>query len=100
MKAKECQILGPCQRTKKNLWDIQLTVIPIVDGSLGTVSKRVERTMANQRKNRNHLDYNIVEIGSNNMKSLGELRTLAAVNQTPVKKPPVLAAVEKLTRIK
>ena len=32
--------LGPCQRTKElKLWNIKVTVIPIITGSLGTVSK-------------------------------------------------------------
>ena len=40
--------------------------------------------IGNQRKNRDHLDYSIVEIGQNTEKSPGDLRRLA-VTQTPAK---------------
>ena len=38
--------------------------------------------IVNQRKNRDYADYSIVKIGSNNQKSLGDLRILSAT-QTP-----------------
>ena len=40
--------------------------------------------IANQGKNREHLDYSIVEIGQKAEKSLGDLKRLA-VNHTPEK---------------
>ena len=52
--------------------------------------KRTGR-VENQRKNRNNLDYCIVEIGENTERNPGNLRRLAA-NQTPVKEQwPTLA---------
>ena len=39
-KSKERQVLRPCKRCKKNkLWNMKVTVIPIVTGALGTVPK-------------------------------------------------------------
>ena len=36
----------PCQRTKKKkLWYIRVTVIPVVDGTLGTVPKNLEKRL-------------------------------------------------------
>ena len=37
------QILGSCQRTKKNLWKMRMTVIRIVVGALGTVLRGAEK---------------------------------------------------------
>ena len=62
---------------------MKVTVIPIVIGALGTVARR-SGSVGNRRKNRDHPNYSIVEIGQNTEKSPGNLRRLT-VTQTPVK---------------
>ena len=63
---------------------MKVTVILIVIGALGTrIGKEIGR-VGNKRKTNNHPDYNIIKIGQNTEKSLGDLRRLA-VNQTSVK---------------
>ena len=65
---------------------MKVTVIPVIVGTLGTVSngkEKIER-IGNQRKNRDHLDHSIVKIGKNIQKSRLDLRRIA-VTQTLVK---------------
>ena len=59
---------------------MRLTVIPVVIDVLG---KRAGRAR-NQRMNRDHLNYTIVEIALNTNKGSGDLRRLG-VTQTSVK---------------
>ena len=66
---------------------MRVTVIPIVVGALRTVPKGLEKGVGivrNWRKNRDHSDYNIIQISQSTEKSPGDLRKLA-VSQTPVK---------------
>ena len=44
-KQKERQVLRLRQRTKKKLWNMKITVMPVVIGALGTISKGVERRL-------------------------------------------------------
>ena len=70
----------------KKLWNMKVTVIPIVIGALGTISKVLIKGLEdkNQRMNRSHSDYSIIKIGQNPEESAGGLRRLA-VTQTRVK---------------
>ena len=66
---------------------MRAAVTPVVIGALGTFPIGLERgleNLKNQRMNRSHPDYSIVEIDQNTEKSPGGLRRLA-VTQTPVK---------------
>ena len=49
-------------REQRKLWNMWVTVIPIVIGAYGTVFKGLER-MRNRGTNRDYPDYCIVEIG-------------------------------------
>ena len=69
-------------RELRKLWGMWVTVMQIVIGAHGTVSKGLEKN--DKRTNRDHPDYRIVETGQKSKKSPGELRRLA-VTQTPVK---------------
>ena len=66
---KNIQIFGPGRRTKK-LWKIKVTVIPTVIGALGTIFKCLKMTVSigYQKKNGNHHDDSIAEIGLNTVK--------------------------------
>ena len=64
-----------------------MTVIPIVIGAVGTLTKRMgTRTggLGNKRTSGDYPNYSIIENGQNTEKSPGDLRRLA-VTQTPVK---------------
>ena len=66
------------------LWNMRVTVMPIVIGALGTVPKGLEKgtkRVGNRRTNRGHKDYNIVKSSQNTEKSPGDLRK-PAVTQT------------------
>ena len=76
-KQKERQILGPCQRTKIKLWNMKVTVIPIISGALGTAHKGMEtRRIGNKRTNREHPSYSIAKIVHNTEKSPGDMRRI------------------------
>ena len=42
---KNRQILGSCQRAEKKLWNIKMTVTPMILGILGTVPKGLEKRL-------------------------------------------------------
>ena len=68
----------------KKLWNVKVTVIPIVIGALGSITKRIGKgtgRFRNQRTSRDHPDYSITKIGKNTEKSPAELRRLA-ITQT------------------
>ena len=72
---------------EQKIWNMEVTVIPIVVGALGTSSKGlVKRTgkLGNKRTRGDHPDYSIIKIGQNTMKNPEGLKRLA-VTQTPVK---------------
>ena len=62
-------------REMKKLWNMKMTIIPIVIGAFGTVIKGLLKGLE---------DYYIIENGQNTEKSPGDLRRIA-VTQTPVK---------------
>ena len=64
-------------RELKKLWNMKVTVTPIIMNALGTV-------IVNKRTIRDHLNYSIIWISQNTEKSPGDLRWLA-VTQTPVR---------------
>ena len=68
------------------MWNMKVTVIPIVIGSLGTVVKGLVRGLNDleMKKSGDHSNFYIIEIGENAKKSLCDLRRLA-VTQTSVK---------------
>ena len=71
----------------KKLWNMQVTMIPIVIGAFGTVTKRITkgtRGLGSWRTSGDHPNDSIIENGQNTEKSPGNLRRLA-VTQTPVK---------------
>ena len=55
---------------------MKVTVIAIVIGALGTVTKRL--VLGNKKLSGDHPNYSIVEIDQNTEKSPGDLRKLAA----------------------
>ena len=66
-----------------------MTVIPIVIGALGTVTKGLVQGLEDLKQKRtsgNRTNYSIVEIGQNTEKSPGNFRRLA-VTQTPMESP-------------
>ena len=85
-KRKERQVLEPCKRTKKAIGheddgDTNSNTRPKnCPKRLGKRNKRVR----NQRTNRDHPNYSIVEIGQNTEECPSDLRRLA-ITQTPVK---------------
>ena len=67
----------------KKLWNMQVTIIPIVIGAFGTVTKGTGG-LGSWRTSGDHPNYVIIENSQNTEKSPGDLRRLAAT-QTPVK---------------
>ena len=67
-------------RELKKLLNMNVTVIPIVIGALGMISKGlVKKTEGvwNRKKSRDHPNYSIVKVGQNTEKSPGDLKKLA-----------------------
>ena len=74
-------------RELKKLWNMKLTMIPIVIGTFGTVIKRIIKGhggLGNKRMSGDHRNHYIIENGQNTEKSPGDLRK-HAVTQTPMK---------------
>ena len=71
-------------RELKKLWNMKVTIIPIVIGVLGTVTKGLLKGVGNKRTNGDHPNYCIIEIGQNTEKSPRDLKRLA-VTQSLVK---------------
>ena len=74
-------------RELNNLWNMRVVVVAIVIVAFGTVPKGSEKEVGrveNRRRNGDHSDYKIVDIGQNTQKSPGDLRRFA-VTQTPIK---------------
>ena len=63
---------------------MQVTIIPIVIGAFGTVTKGLLKGLEDLEVGGDHPNYYIIENGQNTEKSPGNLRRLA-VTQTPVK---------------
>ena len=70
----------------KNMWNMKVSIIPIVIGAFGSAQRINKGTggLRNKRTNGDHLNYYIIENSQNTVKSPGDLRGLA-VTQTPVK---------------
>ena len=60
----------------KKLYNMKVTVIPIVIGALGTGPGGFE----NERTSGDHPNYSIIEIGQNTEKSPGDLKRLAVTH--------------------
>ena len=74
-------------RELKKLWNMKVTIIPIMIGAFGSVTKRIIKGTGGLRgwsMSGNHPNYNITENGQNTEKQPGDLRGLA-ITQTPVK---------------
>ena len=73
-------------RELKKLWNMKVTVIPIVICAIGTVTKGLVQGLEDLeiKRRREHPNYNIIEIGHNTEKSPVDLRRLA-VTPIPVK---------------
>ena len=84
---KKGKYLNLARELKKKLWNIKVTVIPIIIGALGTVTKGsvhgLKELEIRDETNRNHLNYCIVKISQNTEKSFGDLWRLA-VTQPPM----------------
>ena len=83
-KRKEVRVLGPCQRAKKVLkheGDGNINCCWYARNGPQRLRKETRR-IENQKKNRDHPDYSIVEDGQNTEKSPGDPRRIAAI---PVK---------------
>ena len=87
---KECEkrdkYLDLARELKKKLWNMKVTIMPIVIGTLGSHQRIGTRTgrLENNGTGGNCPNYSIVEIDQNTEKSPGNLRTLV-VTQTPVR---------------
>ena len=83
---KKDKYLG-LQRELKKLWNMKVTVVPIIIAALCTVTKRFGKStkgIRNHRTSGGNPNYNNAEIGENTGKSPGDLRRLV-VTQIPVK---------------
>ena len=97
-KRKERQVIKPCQRTEK-LWNMKVTVIPIIIGALGTTHKGLIRRLEDLEirgwaETILTID-SIVEIGQNTEKSPGHLKRFA-VTETVTERPSANAGVKNL----
>ena len=68
----------------KKLWNMQVTVKPIVIGAFGTVTKGLLKGLGSWRTSGDPPNDRIIENGQKTKKSPGHLRRLA-VTQTPMK---------------
>ena len=89
IKLKECEKKDKyldLARELKKLWNMPVTIIPIVIGAFGTVTKRLLKTrgLGGWRTSGDHPNDSIVENCQNTKKSPGDLRRFA-VTQTSVK---------------
>ena len=89
IKLKESEKKDECldlARELKKLWNMKVTIIPIVIGTFGSHQRLIKRTggLGNKRMSGDHPNYNIIENGQNTEKSPGDFRRLA-VTQTPMK---------------
>ena len=84
LKLKECEKRDKyldLAREMKKLWKMKVTIISIVIGALGTVTKGLIQGLGNNGTGGDCPNCCIVEIGQNTEKSPGELRRLA-ITQT------------------
>ena len=87
-------------RELKILWNMKVTIKPIVIGALGTVTKRISTRsggLGNYRTGGDHQNYCIIEIGENTEKSPGDLRRLVVI-QTLVRNHQLMLVWKILKR--
>ena len=90
IKLKECEKMDKyldLTRKLKKLWNMKVTIVPIVIDALGTVTKGLLKGLEDLEVDERVGDYpndSIIENGQNTKKSPGDLRRLV-VSQTPVK---------------
>ena len=89
IKLKECEKKNKyldLARKSKKLWNMRVTIVPIVIGAFGTVTIGLRKDLGNfsWRTRRDHPNDSIIENDQNSEKSPGDLRRLT-VTQTPVK---------------
>ena len=74
-------------RELKKLWNMKVTVIPIVTDAFGTVTKGLigtgKKGLGNKRTSGDHRNYRIIKIGQNLEKSLEDLLR-GTLNRFPV----------------
>ena len=73
VKLKECEKQDKYQdlgRELNKLWNMKMTVIPIVIGALEKVTKGLVQGIGNKRTSGDHPNYNTIEIVQNTMNSL------------------------------
>ena len=71
-------------REWKKLWNMKVTIVPIVICALGTITKGFLKSLGSWRTRRDYPNDSIAEDSQNTETSPGDLRRLA-VTQTPVK---------------
>ena len=74
-------------RKLKKLWNMKVTIVPIVIGAFGTIIKGLLKGLEDLEfggRGRDYRNDSITENGQNTEKSPGDLKRLA-VTQTPVK---------------
>ena len=81
-------------RELKKLWNMKVSIVPIVIGSFDTVPGGFGSWLTSG----NHPNNSIIEDGENTAKSPGDLRRLA-VTQIPVTKPSAYADVKNSKRV-
>ena len=84
LKGNEKKYLDLAKELKK-MWNIKVTIIRIVVGAFGTVTKGLLKGLGNKRKNGDHPNYYIFEKSQITEKNPGDLTGLA-VTQTPSEK--------------
>ena len=96
IKLKECEKKDKyldLTRELKKLWIMWVTIVPIVIGTFGTVTKGLLKGLGGWRTSGDRPNDSIIKNGQNTEKSPGDLRRLA-VTQTLVKKPSANADVK------
>ena len=67
------------KKTKKKIWNMKVTVMPIVSGALGTITKKIGKEtegIGNKNRSGDNPNYGIMKISQNTGKSPGDVRRL------------------------
>ena len=85
-KDKYLESLERLKKKKQQLWNMKVTVIPIVIGALCTFTKGLIKGLEDWeiRQAENYPDNSIIKIGQNSEKNLGDLMKFVVI-QTPVR---------------
>ena len=86
-------------RGLKKLLNMKVTVIPVVIGALGTVTKRLVQGLRNKRMSGDYSNYCFIEISQNAGKGSGDLWRLV-VTYTPVRNHRLMLVCKTLKRVK